>query len=275
MKIINTAKFLKLPIEAQNLYFHLGLRADDDGIVEAFPVMRMLSSSDDTLILLHSKEFIRVLNDDFITYIVDWLEHNNLRADRKTDSIYKNLLVKIMPNVKLLESKPRTYPNKDKGIIDDGQMSDQCQTNDGQMSDQCQSEDCLGEVRLGKDRLGKDRLGNNQPPTQPSKDNEEVKETLEKIFMVSGIGNYPEPIELFMRGVIRKMWEDRTMPLSLKIGLTHEQIRDCLRHVKLEHIDTAMRDLEKCKKNKKIYFAKALISAITENGIDETFTEEG
>ena len=29
LKIINTAKFLKLPIEAQNLYFHMGLRADD------------------------------------------------------------------------------------------------------------------------------------------------------------------------------------------------------------------------------------------------------
>ena len=107
MKIINTAKFLKMPIEAQNLYFHLGLRADDDGIVEAFPVMRMLGSSEDTLILLHDKKFIRVLNDDFITYIIDWLEHNTLRADRKIDSMYKNLLIESIPDVRLLEAKPK------------------------------------------------------------------------------------------------------------------------------------------------------------------------
>ena len=35
-RIINSAKFLKMPVSTQCLYFHLGLNADDDGIVEAY-----------------------------------------------------------------------------------------------------------------------------------------------------------------------------------------------------------------------------------------------
>ena len=38
--ICTASKFLKMPTDAQNLYFHLNLNADDDGVVEAFNVMR-------------------------------------------------------------------------------------------------------------------------------------------------------------------------------------------------------------------------------------------
>lgn len=35
-KVVESAKFLKMPSSSQNLYFHLGINADDDGIVEGF-----------------------------------------------------------------------------------------------------------------------------------------------------------------------------------------------------------------------------------------------
>ncbi len=39
-RIANSAKFLQMPAESQLLYFHLVLRADDDGIVEAYPILK-------------------------------------------------------------------------------------------------------------------------------------------------------------------------------------------------------------------------------------------
>ena len=35
LSVVDTDRFLSLPVSAQNLYFHFGMRADDDGFVSA------------------------------------------------------------------------------------------------------------------------------------------------------------------------------------------------------------------------------------------------
>jgi hypothetical protein len=147
LKVINSAKFLKMPIDAQNLYFHLGLRADDDGIVEAYPVMRMIGSTEDNLKILQAKSFVNVLNEDLVSYITDWLEHNKIRPDRKINSIYKDLLVQILPDVKLIAPTERADRKKNDDMDVHG-------TSHGQPMDG------IGKDRLGKDRLGKDNNNN-------------------------------------------------------------------------------------------------------------------
>lgn len=88
-RITESTRFLKMPATSQNLYFHLGLNADDDGVVEAYPVMCKTGATEDDLRVLVGKEFVSVLNDDLVSFIIDWREHNYIRADRKVDSIYK------------------------------------------------------------------------------------------------------------------------------------------------------------------------------------------
>lgn len=102
-----------MPDSAQLLYFHLGLKADDDGIVEAYPTMKLLGTAPDNLKVLIAKSFLKQLNDEQVVFIVDWLEHNTIRADRKIDSIYKHLLPKDTP---LIEAKSRA----DRGNINTG-----------------------------------------------------------------------------------------------------------------------------------------------------------
>ena len=110
LRIIDTARFLKMPIDSQVLYFHLGLRADDDGVVEAYPVMKMVGSTEDNIRVLVAKGFCTILNEDFVTYLNDWQEHNLIRADRKIDSIYKELLIKF--NIDTVSPKPRADTKK-------------------------------------------------------------------------------------------------------------------------------------------------------------------
>ncbi|WP_275781904.1 conserved phage C-terminal domain-containing protein [Latilactobacillus curvatus] len=135
-RITNSARFIKMPLSSQALYFHLGLHADDDGVVEAFSIMRQTGAVEDDLRILVAKGFVSVLNDDLVTYITDWNENNKIRADRKVDSIYKDLLLKIMPTAELKQPKPRADTGKVTGRPMDNQWTAQ--------------------VRLGKDRLGKD-----------------------------------------------------------------------------------------------------------------------
>lgn len=119
-RIVRSAKFLKMPVSCRELYWQLGIEADDDGIVEAFNVMRITGATEDDLKLLYAKGFVKVLNDDLVTYITDWNENNKLRADRKVDSIYKSLLLQLDPEVKLLEPKPRADTKKLTGRPMDG-----------------------------------------------------------------------------------------------------------------------------------------------------------
>ena len=106
-RIINSAKFLKMPVSTQCLYFHLGLQADDDGVVEAYTVMTQTGATEDDLKILVAKGFVIVLNDDLVTYIIDWQENNYIRADRKVDTVYKDLLLQILPDVEITKARDR------------------------------------------------------------------------------------------------------------------------------------------------------------------------
>ena len=158
-RIVGATRFVRMPATSQNLYFHLGINADDDGVVEAYPVMRMIGASDDDLRVLVAKEFVTILNDDYVTFLNDWLENNNIRADRKIDSIYSDLLLKIVPDAQLKEAKS-TYYSRKKAI---------CQTNDRQIIDGCQTNDSLGKDSIGKDRIGKDSTEKNIISSEPDK----------------------------------------------------------------------------------------------------------
>ena len=121
-KIVESAKFIKMPATSQNLYFHLLVNADDDGVVEAFPVLNLIRANEDDLRVLVSKGFVMLLNEDLVSYIIDWREQNKLRADRKVDSIYKDLLIRINPGVQLLEMQERsdTKSSRKSGRSTDG-----------------------------------------------------------------------------------------------------------------------------------------------------------
>lgn len=155
-RVVRSARFLKMPSSSRDLYWQLGIEADDDGIVEAFNVMRLIGASEDDLRILVAKNFVQILNDDLVAYITDWNENNKIRADRKIDSIYKDLLLQLNPNVKLVQPKPRADTKKMTGQVVDNQW-----TSIGQPMD------CIGEVSIVQVSEGKESL---------------VKESKEKIY---------------------------------------------------------------------------------------------
>ena len=167
-RIVESARFLKMPPSTQNLYFHLGLNADDDGVVEGYNVMMQTGATEDDLKLLVAKGFVTVLNDDLVTYINDWRENNRIRADRKVDSIYKNLLVKMIPDIELQPSRRRADTKKKPGvkrIENNGRPLDNQRTTNGPHS--------LGQSRSGQDSLGQVRSSSSVEDEQDDDDKKE------------------------------------------------------------------------------------------------------
>lgn len=65
-RVTGSTRFIKMPVSAQNLYFHLGTHADDNGVVEAYPVMRLIGANEDDLKILISKGFASEITDDLV-----------------------------------------------------------------------------------------------------------------------------------------------------------------------------------------------------------------
>ena len=90
--ITQSARFLRMPATARLLYYDLGMAADDEGVVEAFTVMRTTGAMETDLQLLSDTGFLQILNEDLVSYITHWRENNWIRADRKRPSVYAKLL---------------------------------------------------------------------------------------------------------------------------------------------------------------------------------------
>lgn len=86
--IIDSDPFLDMPLSTQALYFHLSMRADDDGFINnAKKIQRMIGASDDDLRMLAAKRFI-IPFESGIVVIKHWKIHNYIRGDRKKDTVY-------------------------------------------------------------------------------------------------------------------------------------------------------------------------------------------
>lgn len=88
-KIIDSDAFLDMPLSAQALYFHLNMRADDDGFVNnPKRVAKLVNASDDDLRILLVKRFI-IGFDSGVIVIKHWRMHNTLKADRYRPTDYQ------------------------------------------------------------------------------------------------------------------------------------------------------------------------------------------
>jgi len=116
--IIDSDAFLDMPLSTQCLYFHLGMRADDDGFVNSPKrIMRMLGCNDDELSLLRIKKFIYEFENG-IVIIKHWKIHNYIQKDRYKESVHTKekqiLLVK--------ENKGYTLDTKCIQFVDTGKV---------------------------------------------------------------------------------------------------------------------------------------------------------
>lgn len=186
--IIDSDAFLDMPLSTQALYFHLSMRADDEGFINnPRKIQRMVGGSEDDLKLLTAKRFV-ILFESGVIVIKHWKIHNYIQKDRFKATLYseeksmigtkgnKAYTVKKMvgngiekrciQDVSKVESSSRQEVNEedlyietsnfDEDLVSKGQT--EAEPLDDNVSEQCIQNGYKLEtqVRLGKVRLGKD-----------------------------------------------------------------------------------------------------------------------
>ena len=89
LSVVDTDKFLEMPISSRLLYYELGMRADDDGFVDNWKKILLFTGlKEDDLKVLISKQFILPFESGVIV-IRHWRMNNYLQNDRTKPTIHQ------------------------------------------------------------------------------------------------------------------------------------------------------------------------------------------
>ena len=93
--IIDSDAFLEMPLSSQLLYFHLSMRADDEGFInKPKTIMRMVGAKDDDMNVLISRKFI-IPFESGVVVIKHWRIHNYIQKDRYIKTKYQDELSEL------------------------------------------------------------------------------------------------------------------------------------------------------------------------------------
>ena len=80
---------MEMPLTAQALYFHLGMRADDDGFISSpRQIMKAVECKQDDMKILISKGYVIPFNNGIVV-IWHWKQHNYIQSDRYKKTVFK------------------------------------------------------------------------------------------------------------------------------------------------------------------------------------------
>lgn len=89
LKVVDTDAFCEMPASAQNLYFHIGMRADDEGFYAGVRgLMAKIHASQDDLSVLIARRYI-LDRGDGVYVIKHWKMNNYLQCDRIKPTEYE------------------------------------------------------------------------------------------------------------------------------------------------------------------------------------------
>lgn len=113
--IVDSDDFLEMPMSSQVLYFHLNMRADDDGFVNNWKsIMKLIGAKEDDLKILIAKQFIIPFQSGVLV-IKHWKIHNYIRKDTYNETKYQDEKSLLITN----ESKEYEFKDEKKSLVDD------------------------------------------------------------------------------------------------------------------------------------------------------------
>jgi hypothetical protein len=130
--IIDSDVFLDMPLSTQALYFHLSMRADDEGFISnPKKIMRMIGASQNELELLLAKRYLLSFESGIVV-IKHWRIHNYIQKDRFKPTLFR-------------EEKELLAIKENKSYTD-------------KMDTDCIHDGYAGKVSIGKEREGKSNI---------------------------------------------------------------------------------------------------------------------
>lgn len=211
--IIDSDAFLDMPLSTQALYFHLSMRADDDGFINnPKKIQRMVGCGDDDLKLLIAKRFILIF-DSGVIVIKHWKIHNYIRNDRYKPTVYteEKASIQLQKNGAYTQGIPPGIPTVH-------QMETQVRL----------GKDSIGKVSIGEGGMGGEPQIIDAPMALPPAESEEVKKPVKHKY-----GQYKNVLltdeELAkLQEEMPDLWQNYVEQLSAYIASTGKKYKNHL-----------------------------------------------
>lgn len=159
LQIVDTDAFLEMPASSQLLYFHLSMRADDEGFVgNPRKIIKTVGVNDDDLKVLIAKRFV-ISFESGIVVIKHWKINNYLQNDRLKETVYteEKALLKTKDN--------KSYTERIQNVSK-----------------------CLGSI--DKSSIGKDSIDRVVYDPNDKKDTAEIKQVLDVFYRINPTLNW-------------------------------------------------------------------------------------
>ena len=246
--IIESDPFMDMPAEAQMLYIHLNLAADDDGFVDRpRSVMRACGASNDSMKLLIAKKFVLAFdrNDNFIVVVKHWKMHNYIRKDTYRETKYKEFMRELyydenqsyslnpgdghVPCIPCGSPAPVTNPSQpcDAPVTNPSQPCDEPVTNPSRTRDEPLTQDRIGKDSIDKVSLDQGSIGKgecereNPPAPSPASAEKPPSPVLTDEERRIRILHWKHSVEIFRQ---QKYDPGRIYDLAAAEGITQEEI---------------------------------------------------
>lgn len=122
--IVDSDAFLDLPLTSQALYFHLVVRADDEGFINnSKKIKRIINANEDDFNNLINSNFIIVFESGVIV-IKHWKIHNNITPARKKMTTYqeeRSQLTEKENGVYTLKNKSTIYNRENTQVVENSE----------------------------------------------------------------------------------------------------------------------------------------------------------
>ena len=188
--VIENDHFMDMPMSSQCLYFHLLLRADDDGFIKnPSAIRREVGCGEDDMKLLVAKQFILPF-DTGVIVIRHWKIHNYIRKDmyHPTECQAERGLLTGGADKTAYAPKEGVQIQGRNVIVTDslqdcnGIVTDTSQACNGHVTDSSRS--CAEPVSIGKVRLGKVNISSSSTRARACEENSDTDRELGQVVKI-------------------------------------------------------------------------------------------
>jgi len=218
--VIDTDMFLDMPASTQCLYFHMLLRADDDGFLKnAKTIMRTVGASPDDVKLLIAKQYL-IPFDTGIMAIKHWRIHNYIKKDRyKPTDCEEIKLLEVNEKGEYVLAEPsrnQVGSKMEPSCIQSGTVLEPSRNQVGskmEPQDRDRDRDRL-EIEIGKDRDSRESSRKKSSANNSTAAHKFVKPTLAELKAYIAENGYTFPAEAFMDYYESNGWKVGRNPMK-------------------------------------------------------------
>lgn len=234
--VVDSDSFMDMPLSAQAVYFHLALRADDDGFVgNPKSVLRMIGAEKEDFSLLIKAGFLRKFESG-VVLVIHWKEHNHIKKDRYKPTVYQ--LEKAMVSEIFGESIGESIGESlGESLVTSADCESERLQSSSPLDTKCRQNGAKSEPQ---DSIGKDSIG---------KDSEDKESKAEDIHSEKGSQEESSSFGVCVSRQIFSLYNELCTNLSKALSLTtgrQKQTELLLSRFSLREIEDVFRKANSC-----------------------------